>query len=199
MRTIRASRCLCFGLRAVALAADRLQVLQAIRAAFRLRHNVVNLFCLADATSGAARLAEVQVTSHHRVALAAPRSAASSFAVVLRGRLSDVHGRKLGHRPVAIRKPWHQPRLCDWSRSLGICSPSRLRAGSSCSSAPSAASAVNRASSLPLISSSDSWLPGATSIPRGRTTTARPGNASASRDRSSANCAGVGSVASARN
>lgn len=113
MRTIRASRCLCLGLRAVALAADRLQVVQGIGAAFRLRHNVVNLFCLADATSSAARLAEVQVTSHHRIALAAPGSAASPLAVVLRGRLSNVHGRKLRHRPMAIREPWHQPRLCD--------------------------------------------------------------------------------------
>lgn len=59
MRTIRASCRLCLGLGAVALAADRLQVFQSICAAFRLRHNVVNLFCLADATSSAARLTEV--------------------------------------------------------------------------------------------------------------------------------------------
>ncbi|OCK46151.1 hypothetical protein BA766_15540 [Stenotrophomonas maltophilia] len=93
MRTIRASCCLCLGLGAVALTADRLQIVQGIRAAFRLRHDVVNLFCLADATSSAARLAEVQVTSHHRVALAAPRSTASPFAVILRRRLSNMHGR----------------------------------------------------------------------------------------------------------
>lgn len=148
MRTIRASCCLCLGLRAMAFAADRLQVVQRIRAAFCLRHNVVDLFCLADATSSATQLAQVHVTRHHSIALATPWPTSASFAIVLRRGLSHMHRRQLRHWAVAVRKPRHQPRLCDWSRSPGTSSPSRLRAGSSCSSSPSAASADSRASTF---------------------------------------------------
>ncbi len=93
MRTVRASRCLCLGLSAMAFAADRLQVAQRIRATFCLRHNVVDLFRLADATSSAARLAQVHVTRHHRIALAAPWPTASPFAVVLLSGLGNMHRR----------------------------------------------------------------------------------------------------------
>jgi len=75
----------------VAVGTDGLQVLIGVGAAFRLRHNVVDLFRLADAPSSATRLAQVHVTRHHRIALAAPWPTTSPFAVVLLSGLGNMH------------------------------------------------------------------------------------------------------------